>query len=552
MADGTADKIFAYDVTTKERKADQDFNTLGAAGNGGPEGIWSDGTTMWVADGLADKLYAYDMATKERDDTKDFDTLAASENNVPTGIWSDRTTMWVADWEDDKIYAYNVATKERDAGKDFNALTATGNNNPHGIWSDGTIMWVADWEDGKIYAYYFPVEPLLPTPSRRATTGTVSTTETDETDPARPSVIQTDKCVSAVVDPDGGTIELGDTIEDSWASGCPSVTRGGRLAKYYTFDLPITTNVDIALDSHLDDYLVLRRGGLSGDIVEQDDDDGPGNNSLISSTLKAGRYTIEATTFYADGVEADFTLSVKAVPRVLYDGPVADVAHADYTPDGPNMTVKLLPTLPMGMLEITIEDADGFGEGAGPLGGTQADDASAGTAILTLPKAAWVQYDGITVETREANGWTAHTQADEQAMLAGHTPRSDLSPALLGLIEILGQAEGALPLLQYLSTLVGPATADGSIEPDESVLDSVFRKAHGNCVSQVTVPWLVDAGDTTGVRISVPVTLADTDYLSLATSFVASGEQPALAQLHDLLATSNDAPACQRQQPAAE
>ena len=72
---------------------------------------------------------------------------------------------------------------------------------------------------------------------------------------------------------------------------------------------------------------MLRRGGLAGEVVERDDDDGPGNNSLIDRVLTAGRYIIEATTFYADGVEADFTLSVRAVPRVLYDGPVADVAR---------------------------------------------------------------------------------------------------------------------------------------------------------------------------------------------------------------------------------
>ena len=401
----------------------------------------------------------------------------------------------VADWEDDKIYAYNMATKERDAGKDFNALTATGNNNPHGIWSDGTIMWVADWEDDKIYAYYFPEEPVLPTTIRRPTTITTGVaSETDDVDPARPSVIQPDLCVADIGDPDGGEIELGDTIEDSWVGGCPSVTRGGRLAKYYTFDLPITTAAEIALDSHLDDFLVLRSGGLSGNIVEQDDDDGPGNNSLISGTLKAGQYTIEATTFYADGVEADFSLSVKAVPRILYDGPVADVAHADYTPDGPTMTVKLLPTLPMGTLEITIEDADGFGVGTGPLGGAQASGGSAGTAVLALPKTAWVQYDGITVETRESDSWSAHTQADEQAILTRHAAGPDLSPVLLGLVRLIGKAEGALQLLQSLAGLSSFATDTSSAEPDGSVLETIFRKSHANCVAQVTVPWLVEAG----------------------------------------------------------
>ena len=554
-ADYDDGKIYAYQVSDKARDAAKDLDTLAAAGNANPTGLWSNGTTLWVADDVGDKIYVYDLATKAQDTTKEFSSLD-SENGNPAGIWSDGATMWVADQADDKIYAYDMATKERVEEKEFNALPATRNDEPRGIWSDDTIMWVVDNDDDEIYAYYFPVEPEVPVIVRRTTTTTTTgdgdTSETDDVDPARPSVIKPDLCVADIVDPDGGDIELGDIIADSWVSGCPSVTRGGRLAKYYTFNLPITTSVEIALDSHLDTYLVLRRGGLSDNVVEQDDDDGPGNNSLISSTLKAGKYTIEATTFYADGVEADFTLSVKAVPRILYDGPVADIAHADYTPDGPTMTVKLLPTLPMGTLEVTIEDANGFGEGAGPLGGAQADGGSAGTVMLALPRTAWVQYDGITVETRESGSWTAHTQADEQAMLNRRSAGPDLSPVLLGLVQLIGKVEGALQLLQSLAGLSSLAIDTSPAEPDESVLDAIFQKSYANCVSQVTVPWLVDAEDTTGVRISVPVTLADTDYLSLATSFVASGSQPALAQLHDLLATGDDAPACQRPERAAE
>ncbi len=91
-----------------------DFDTLIAAGNQTPEGIWSDGTTMWVADSHDEKIYAYDMATRARVPGRDFDTLYAADNTRPRGIWSDGTTMWVADYLDDKIYAYDMAT--RDAG----------------------------------------------------------------------------------------------------------------------------------------------------------------------------------------------------------------------------------------------------------------------------------------------------------------------------------------------------------------------------------------------------------------------------------------------------
>ena len=79
-----------------------------------------------------------------RNPALDFNGLSAAKNNHPVGIWSDGTTMWVADTADDKIYAYNLGTKARDAGKDFNTLAGAGNNNPEGIWSDGTTMWVVD------------------------------------------------------------------------------------------------------------------------------------------------------------------------------------------------------------------------------------------------------------------------------------------------------------------------------------------------------------------------------------------------------------------------
>ena len=41
----------------------------------------------------------------------DFDNLARVDNDNPAGIWSDGTTMWVADSTDKKIYAYTVSTE---------------------------------------------------------------------------------------------------------------------------------------------------------------------------------------------------------------------------------------------------------------------------------------------------------------------------------------------------------------------------------------------------------------------------------------------------------
>ena len=156
VSDPIDQKIYAYNLATRQRHATGDFDTLSAAGNRNPHGIWSDGTTMWVAHNTNDtrsKLYAYNLATKQHDSAKDINALAAAGNHRPDGIWSDGTTMWVADWADGKLYAYNLTTKQRDSAKDFDTLAAAGNNNPDGIWSDGTTVWVSDPIDQKIYAY---------------------------------------------------------------------------------------------------------------------------------------------------------------------------------------------------------------------------------------------------------------------------------------------------------------------------------------------------------------------------------------------------------------
>ena len=91
------------------------------------------------------------MSDGARDSAKEFNTLIAAGNRNLGGIWSDGTTMWVADWADNKLYAYVLATKAHDPTKDI-ALTG-GNADPRGIWSDGTTIWVADVIDDKLYAY---------------------------------------------------------------------------------------------------------------------------------------------------------------------------------------------------------------------------------------------------------------------------------------------------------------------------------------------------------------------------------------------------------------
>ena len=146
----------------------QEFNTLAAAGNDAPHGIWSDGTTMWVVDAVDAKIYAYNLATKQRDSDKDFDTLDAAGNDAPRGLWSDGSTMWVADDADEKLYAYDMGTKARMSSEDFNTLYRVdefGDDpfaQPEGIWSNGDIMWVADENDDALHAYDMDTKAHLP------------------------------------------------------------------------------------------------------------------------------------------------------------------------------------------------------------------------------------------------------------------------------------------------------------------------------------------------------------------------------------------------------
>ena len=149
-------EVHAHSLLTNQREYGPGLNRLYLVYNDHPQGIWSDGTTMWVADAADAKIYAYDLATRDREADKDFDTLGMAGNDSPTGIWSDGATMWVADGEDAKIYAYSLETRERLPDKDFDTLVAAGNSQPTGIWSDGMTMWAADRQSHKIYAYNMP------------------------------------------------------------------------------------------------------------------------------------------------------------------------------------------------------------------------------------------------------------------------------------------------------------------------------------------------------------------------------------------------------------
>ncbi len=158
-------------VFDEQDPVNKHFNTLHAAGNLLPRGLWSDGDTMWVVGapkwwvvGAPDaKIYAYDMATKAHKPTEDFNDLATG-NAAPRGIWSDGDTMWVSDQDATKVFAYDMTTKARVKAKEFavpdrlpisqGGSSVTRDADFQGIWSDGNgIMWLVSESNSSVYAY---------------------------------------------------------------------------------------------------------------------------------------------------------------------------------------------------------------------------------------------------------------------------------------------------------------------------------------------------------------------------------------------------------------
>ena len=159
VLDREDDAIYAYKRSDGSRDTTKEINLH--ADNDNPIGIWSNGATMWVLDSDApEKAFAYNLSTREREAANDYNTLEAAGNSASEDMWSDGETTWITDSFDGKVFAYNSLDKSRVSTRDYDL--DTGNAKPRGIWSDGTTVWVSDGDDNKVYAYHaFPKNPLI-------------------------------------------------------------------------------------------------------------------------------------------------------------------------------------------------------------------------------------------------------------------------------------------------------------------------------------------------------------------------------------------------------
>ena len=147
-ADGAGDAVYAYNRESGERVEEREFALHET--NRAPRGFWSDRSVVWVSDSGQERLFAYRLADGERLEEREF--ALATGNSDARGIWSDEETMWVLDGRADALFAYALASGELLAEYELDSA----NDDPRGIWSDGVTIWVSDHGAKRLFAYRLP------------------------------------------------------------------------------------------------------------------------------------------------------------------------------------------------------------------------------------------------------------------------------------------------------------------------------------------------------------------------------------------------------------
>ena len=259
-----------------------------------------------------------------------------------------------------------------------------------------------------------------------------------------------------------------------------------------------------------------------------------------------GTYHVKATFKDNGGRSDSFTWTVEVSDlsefcqgegNPLICGHASEWAHEGYVPTDTTVTVKLSPPSATGglrNLEITIDDPEKQG--------------STGFLNVVAPKAAWVDYAGIrkSIKVEETPGvWSNLSQQDERDNFV----TDESGSTVWGLVPVLGWFLSIGEL--FFDTLPQPLTPSGK----------AFQETYRNCISNIVIPWHGPIG-LKGVRLSIPIDLADGDYVAMAAGFDAfewkykDGEkydkkiESAFIEIHDVLNSeqNDDPPPCVRTQ----
>ncbi len=158
--EGASKKIYVTD--SEQEKL---LGTWTASGLTKPEGIATDGQTIWIVDDATNRVQRYDEAALRRSGSQAKSSQFAlnSQNQNPTGITTDGEFLWVVDASSDKVFIYDLA------GQLLNSWRLDPENkDPAGLTinAEGNRMWVVDAMDDRVYVY--SLDSLGPTTSTRA------------------------------------------------------------------------------------------------------------------------------------------------------------------------------------------------------------------------------------------------------------------------------------------------------------------------------------------------------------------------------------------------
>ena len=144
-ADGTADsRIYVYTDKTGTRDGSKEFALPQA--NGSPNGLYSDGTTLYIPDNDG-HIYTYTISTEAAGTTIDL----ASDNTAPRGCYGDGTNLYVCDRLSDRVYIYKIS----DGSLVGSVALAPGNAEARGITKQ-TDWYVVNARSGTGDVFTYP------------------------------------------------------------------------------------------------------------------------------------------------------------------------------------------------------------------------------------------------------------------------------------------------------------------------------------------------------------------------------------------------------------
>ena len=146
----TEASLFAYTLSTRARDSGSDVPS--AQLNGFARGLWGDATHLYLASSPTPDVVAIDKTTLTRSTAHDISDLASIE---PDGLWGNDTYLWAATNSSHQILAFNRSDYSSAASENFAqaTITAAGNSDIRSIWSNGSTMWASDGDDPRLYAY---------------------------------------------------------------------------------------------------------------------------------------------------------------------------------------------------------------------------------------------------------------------------------------------------------------------------------------------------------------------------------------------------------------